>query len=402
MVKLKSFKAFRPGFDDAGVIAELPYDVMSTEEAAEIIRENPRSIIGIDRAEVHFDDIAYNDRAVYEKAKELFKELINKGELKQDEQESLYLYVQEYKGNTQKGIVALSSSEDYLNKKIKVHEKTIAEKEADRTNHIDITGYHLGPIFLLFETNELIESIIKDSIENGELLFDFEKNEVKNTGYKITDPKGLIDAFEKLDNTFIADGHHRSKSAINVYLKDLEDGIKRESDYFLSVLFSKDDINVMAYNRYLHSLKGRSEEEVFTELSKYYEVEETDTFSEPTEKYHLSLYYDNKSYKLVLKDEFKSRDVLEDLDVYSLQKYILDGIFGIKDPTQDSDLEFVGGIRGLDYLRSKVDENGGMAFALYPTSAEDLLAVARRGDMMPAKSTWFEPKLLNGLFVHRM
>lgn len=402
MVKLRSFKAFRPGFDDAEIIAELPYDVMSTEEAAEIVRVNPRSIIGIDRAEIHFENIEYNDKAVYKKAKELFEEIIKSGELKQDEDSAIYLYVQEFKGKAQKGLVALSSAEDYLEKKIKVHEKTIAEKEVDRTNHIDITGYHLGPIFLLFETNNKIENIINETIEKGETLFNFQKNGVRNTGYKIIDPEGIIEAFKGIENTFIADGHHRSKSAINVYLKDKETGVVRESDYFLSVLFSKDDINVMAYNRYLRSLKGKETKEVFEELKKYYDIQEINDFLEPTKKYELSIYHNKKSYRLILKEEYKNSDVLEDLDVSSLQRYILDGVFGISDPTVDSDLEFVGGIRGLDYLKSLVDKNGGMAFAMYPTSAEDLLEVAGRGDMMPAKSTWFEPKLLNGLFVHKM
>ncbi len=402
MVKLRSFKAFRPSFDDAEIIAELPYDVMSTEEAREIIKSNPRSIIGVDRAEVHFDKIEYNDPAVYKKARELFKKIIKSGELKQDEDSSIYLYVQEFKGKTQKGIVALSSAEDYLNKKIKVHEKTIAEKEVDRTNHIDITGYHLGPIFLLFETNKKIENIIDETINNDKPLFDFEKNGVRNTGYKIIDSEGIIKAFNEIESTYIADGHHRSKSAINVYLKDRENNTKRESDYFLSVLFSKDDINVMAYNRYLRSLKGLKTEEVFDALRKYYEVEELKEFTEPGQKYELSVYHDKKSYKLTLKDEYKNSDVLKDLDVYSLQKYVLDGIFGIKDPTVDDDLEFVGGIRGINYLKILVDKNGGIAFSMYPTSAEDLLSVAGRGDMMPAKSTWFEPKLLNGLFVHEM
>lgn len=402
MVKLRSFKAFRPSFDDAEVIAELPYDVMSTDEAREIIKVNPRSIIGIDRAEVHFDNIEYNDPTVYKKARELFKEIIKSGELKQDEDSSIYLYVQEFKGKTQKGIVALSSAEDYLNKKIKVHENTIAEKEVDRTNHIDITGYHLGPIFLLYETNNKIENIINDTITKGECLFDFEKNGARNTGYRITDSEGIIEAFKGIENTFIADGHHRSKSAINVYLKDKDNKVNRESDYFLSVLFSKDDINVLAYNRYLHTFKGREVETVFDEFRKYYEVEKINEFSEPTEKYQLSVYHNKSAYKFTLKDEYKNPDVLEDLDVSSLQKYVLDGIFGIKDPTKDKDLEFVGGIRGIKHLKSLVDKNGGIAFSMYPTAAEDLLAVAGRGDMMPAKSTWFEPKLLNGLFVHKM
>ncbi|WP_425539487.1 DUF1015 domain-containing protein [Microaceticoccus formicicus] len=402
MVKLRSFKAFRPSFDDAEIIAELPYDVMSTDEAREIIKVNPRSIIGIDRAEAHFDNIEYNDPAVYKKARELFKEIIKSGELKQDEDSSIYLYVQEFKGKTQKGIVALSSAEDYLNKKIKVHEKTIAEKEVDRTNHIDITGYHLGPIFLLYETNKKIENIINETIKNDNVLFDFEKNGVRNTGYKIIDSEGIIEAFNEIENTYIADGHHRSKSAINVYLKDRENNTRRESDYFLSVLFSKDDINVMAYNRYLRSLKGLKTEEVFDALRKYYEVEELKEFTEPGQKYELSVYHDKKSYKLTLKDEYKNSDVLKDLDVSSLQKYVLNGIFGIEDPTVEDDLEFVGGIRGINHLKTLVDKNGGIAFSMYPTSAEDLLSVAGRGDMMPAKSTWFEPKLLNGLFVHEM
>lgn len=402
MVKLRSFKAFRPSFDDAEIIAELPYDVMSTDEAREIIKVNPRSIIGIDRAEAHFDNIEYNDPAVYKKARELFKEIIKSGELKQDEDSSIYLYVQEFKGKTQKGIVALSSAEDYLNKKIKVHEKTIAEKEVDRTNHIDITGYHLGPIFLLYETNKKIENIINETIKNDNVLFDFEKNGVRNTGYKIIDSEGIIEAFNEIENTYIADGHHRSKSAINVYLKDRENNTRRESDYFLSVLFSKDDINVMAYNRYLRSLKGLKTEEVFDALRKYYEVEEFKEFTEPGQKYELSVYHDKKSYKLTLKDEYKNSDVLKDLDVSSLQKYVLNGIFGIEDPTVEDDLEFVGGIRGINHLKTLVDKNGGIAFSMYPTSAEDLLSVAGRGDMMPAKSTWFEPKLLNGLFVHEM
>ncbi|MDO5717497.1 MAG: DUF1015 domain-containing protein [Tissierellia bacterium] len=402
MVKIKDFKAFRPDYDMADKIAELPYDVMSTEEAKEILKKNNLSIIQIDRPESNYDNMPFNDPKVYEKAKRIFDEFIDEDLLKQDQENSLYLYEQTFMGNTQRGIVCLSSSKDYLDKKIKVHEKTIALKEKDRTDHIDITGFHLGPIFLLFEENKKIEMIIQDTVNSGEVLFDFVKNGVRNKAYRIINSDELIEEFENIEYTFIADGHHRCKSAINVYLKDIEEGIDRESDYFLSVLFPTDDIFIMPYNRYLSNLKGNSSRDLIEKLKKFFTIEENDEFKEPEEKGEIFLYTDGKSYRLKFKDEYKNDDALEGLDVYLLQKYVFEEIFGIKDPTKDEDLNFIGGIRGIDYLKNLVDENGGASFSLFPTAAEDLISVAKSGRMMPAKSTWFEPKLLNGLFVHKM
>lgn len=402
MVKIKAFPAVRPSYQEAEAIADHPYDVVSTEETRAILQDNPRSILKVDRAESTLDGVAFDDPIVYEKARALLEEMIQKGELAFDDQENLYLYEQTFRGRVQRGLVGLSSVQDYQEGIIRIHEKTIPAKEADRTNHIDRTGFHIGPIFLIYRASEQIKALLDQGVEEGEPIFDFVKYETRHRGFRIPNPAAFIEEFQKLDAIYVADGHHRSKSAVNVFDRDQQSGVIRESDYFLSVAFPSDEVSILPYHRYLRSLKGLEFSDFLSQMEKFCEIQQLSAFTEPLAKYQITIYADGHSHRLTLKPEYRDPDPLRGLDVYNLQRIVLEGIFHMGDPRLDPDMEFIGGIRGLDYLKDLVDQQGGMAIAMYPTDIQDLLAVADRGDLMPAKSTWFEPKLLNGLFLHKM
>lgn len=404
MVDIRGFKGIRPKNSIAGQISDLPYDVVDTKRAKAIVEENPLSFLKIDRAEVNFDDIKFNDEKVYLKAKNLIDDYLEEGLFLEDDKEDIYIYELTFENRTQYGIVCLSSVEDYINGNIKIHEYTLPEKEIDRTKHIDITDYHTGPIFLLYKKQKQLDNIVKDTVKKQKPRFDFTtKKGVRHRGFLIEDNQQILDIFKNIDKTYIADGHHRCKSAVNVYLdRKKQNRDIGESKYFLSVIFPTDEVEILPYNRYLSDLNNFTKEEILEKLKENFIVKKLENGRQPENKYDILMYIDKDFYNLRIKNGLIGDDILEKLDISVAQKYIFDEIFDIKDPRNDKRIEFVGGIEGLDYLVDLVDTRGGVAFAMYPTQVEELIQVADEDKVMPPKSTWFEPKLNSGLFLHKI
>ncbi len=404
MADIRPFEAIMPakGYEDK--IAALPYDVYNRAEALEVVKANPDSFLRIDRAETNFDDSVdtYDDR-VYAKADSLIKEWIKEGKFVKSDKASFYLYQEIMDGRPQTGIVACASVLDYKNNVIKKHENTLAAKEKDRIRHIDTCNMQTGPIFLAFRSESDMDAFIDEHIKK-EAHFDFVSED--GIGHKVwiiddSDDVAFIEAFfAKKDALYIADGHHRCASACRVGESRHEEGKVKESDYFLSVLFPENQLKIMDYNRVVKDLNGLSEEEFLDSLETYYEIKESSQAFHPAEKGECGMYLGDSWYKLKIKEEWTSSDPVEGLDVSLLQKYVLDGILDIKDPKTDSRIDFVGGIRGLKELERRCSADCVVAFAMYPTDIRELFDVADAGRLMPPKSTWFEPKLRSGLFLH--
>ena len=407
MANIKPFKAYRPAKGLEDKIAALPYDVYNRAEAKVVVENNPLSFLGIDRAETHFpDEVSTYDDKVYDKANELIQSWIKDGRFVQDDKECYYLYQEEWKGRKQTGIVGCASIDDYESKIIKKHENTLAAKEQDRINHIDRTNMQTGPIFLSFCSNAGIDAFIGEKLK-AEPVYDFTSDDdVSHRVWVIDEDKDIAfikDSFDKMDAIYIADGHHRCASAVKVGLKRRAEGRSdghSESDFFMSVLFPDNQLEIMDYNRVLKDKASKTSEELLELIGKYCDLEKKDVQFKPAKKGEVGMFMDDTWYKLTFKSEYTSDDAVDGLDVAFLQKYILDGIWNIKDPKTDSRIDFVGGIRGLDELERRCKSDCQVAFAMYPTSISELFAVANEGRLMPPKSTWFEPKLRSGLFLH--
>jgi len=407
MANIKPFKAYRPAAGLEDKIAALPYDVYNRAEAKEVVAANPLSFLGIDRAETHFsDDVSTYDEKVYAKADELIKEYIASGKFVQDENECYYLYQEEWRGRKQTGIVGCASIDDYENQVIKKHENTLAAKEQDRINHIDTTNMQTGPIFLSFCSNAEIDEFMAKQLSKTP-VYDFtSEDEVAHRVWVIDNAEDISFirmSFDKMKAIYIADGHHRCASAVKVGLKRRAEGKANgnsESDFFMSVLFPDNQLEIMDYNRVLKDKAGMSSEELLEAIGEYCTIERKDAQYKPENKGVTGMYLDGNWYKLSFKPQYISTDAVDGLDVAFLQKYILDGIWGIKDPKTDSRIDFVGGIRGLGELEKRCANDCEVAFAMYPTSIQELFNVADEGRLMPPKSTWFEPKLRSGIFLH--
>jgi len=406
MADIRPFCAVRPSVELADKIAALPYDVYNREEACKIVKENPLSFLKIDRAETNFDDSVstYADE-VYAKAKELIETMIADGQFVEDSDRCYYIYRLTMNGRAQSGIVACSSIDDYCNNVIMKHENTREEKEVDRIRHIDTTNCQTGPIFLAFRDVATITAIMKEE-QSKEPLYCFTADDgIEHCVWKISDADNnanLQAAFSMMDKIYIADGHHRCASAVKVGLQRRKEGVEQESDHFLSVLFPESELKILDYNRVLKDLNGKTVKDIIAEVEEHFIVEESETAVSPSKKGEFGMLLDDKWYKLTIKEEFTSDDAVEGLDVSLLQDYVLDPIFGIKNPKTDNRIDFVGGIRGLGELERRNKLDCCAAFSMYPTSIGELFAVADEGKLMPPKSTWFEPKLRSGLFIHKI
>lgn len=409
MADIRPFSAIRPAKGMEDKIAALPYDVYSRAEAKEVVKYNQDSFLNIDRAETQFSDEVdtYAD-CVYDKAKELLWNMVNDGKFIRDEKPCYYIYQLEMDGRKQTGLVACSSVDDYVSQTIKRHENTRADKEVDRIRHVDTTNAQTGPIFLAFRHNDALQQIISKNLQK-EAVYDFTADDgIAHRVWIIdeeSDVAGVYEAFNTMDSIYIADGHHRCASAAKVALQRREqfpDDDKKEAyNYFLSVLFPDDELKILDYNRVLKDLNGMTEDELKERLGEKFMVETADTTPySPVKKGEFGMYLGKTWYKVTAKADILSDDAVEGLDVSLLQTYVLDQLFGIKDPKTDQRIEFVGGIRGLAELEKRVDEGAACAFSMYPTSIGELFAVADEGRLMPPKSTWFEPKLRSGLFIH--
>ena len=411
MADIKPFQCIRPAVEVADKVAALPYDVYSRKEACEEVEGKPLSFLNIDRAETQFDASVdtYAD-CVYDKARELLDKAIADGVFVTDTDKAYYIYELTMDGRSQTGIVACASIDDYLNNRIKKHEKTRADKELDRINHVDRTSAQTGPIFLAYRANEVINSVVSKAKENA-ALYDFTSDDgISHKVWKIadiTDVTAINDAFESINSIYIADGHHRAASAVKVGLKRRETHPdytgEEEFNYFLSVLFPDEELMIMPYNRVVKDLNGLTTEEFLDSLSKYFTVEEMGKKAfYPESKGSYGMLIDDEWYLLSAKETIMSEDPVDGLDVAILQDYLLTPILGIGDPRVDKRIAFIGGIRGLSELEKRVNEDMKIAFSMYPTSIAELFDVADADMLMPPKSTWFEPKLRSGLFIHRI
>ena len=410
MAVVRPFKCVRPNKDVVSKVAALPYDVYNRKEAKEETLREPLSFLKIDRAESQFDDsVDTYDKRVYAKASEMFEDEVKKGIYEEINNDYYYIYELTMDGRSQTGIVATASIDDYLNNIIKKHENTRADKEIDRINHVDVMSAQTGPIFLAYRENKVIANEIAKTKKNAP-LFDFTSNDSIRHRVWVIDNSDSInaikDAFGKIDSLYIADGHHRCASAVKVGLKRREAHKdytgNEEFNYFLSVLFPDNELMIMDYNRVVKDLNGLSSKEFLDKLSKLFDIEEKNTTYKPEAKATFGLYLDNKWYKLTAKPSILSNDPVDGLDVAILQNNVLDPILGIKDPKTDKRIDFVGGIRGLKELERRCNLDMKIAFSMYPTSIKELFDVADAKLLMPPKSTWFEPKLRSGIFIHRI
>jgi len=409
MAKVLPFKGIRPTVEKCSKIAALPYDVYNREEAKAVVSENPDSFLAIDRAETSFpDDVDTYDERVYVKAHDLLWDKINKGDFVTEDKKVYYIYELIMDGRSQTGIVACASIDDYVNNIIKKHENTRADKEVDRIKHVTACEAQTGPIFLAYRSNDTINAIV-NRIKNNAPLYDFTAEDgITHKAWIIDEDADIAkieDAFASMDSIYIADGHHRCASACKVGLKKREENPSytgdEEFNYFLSVLFPDDQLMIMDYNRVVKDLNGLSNDAFKEEIDKVFVTLKTgDEAIKPSNKGEVSMYLDGKWTLLKVKDEFTSNDPIKGLDVSILQDKILDPVLGIKDPKTDKRIDFVGGIRGLKELERRCKKDCVLAFAMYPTSISELFAVADAHLLMPPKSTWFEPKLRSGMFIH--
>ena len=411
MADIRPFEAIRPAKGMEDKIAALPYDVYSRAEAKVVVSKNPDSFLAIDRAETQFDDSVdtYADE-VYAKAASMLKERIEKGDFVREDKAVYYLYELTMNGRVQTGIVGCASIDDYENQVIKKHENTRADKEADRIRHVDTCSAQTGPIFLAYRQTPALRELM-GRIKSGEALYDFTSEDgIRHRVFVIAEDADIAivkKAFEEMNALYIADGHHRCASAVRVGQRrraaNKNHTGNEEYNFFLSVIFPDEELMIMDYNRVVHDLNGKSKDEFMAALEKVFTVSGAqDAEYHPTTKGELGMYLDGKWYKLNMLDSVKSDDPVDGLDVAILQDKLLSPVLGIEDPKTDKRIEFVGGIRGLGELKSRVDAlpQAGVAFAMYPTSIGELFAVADAGRLMPPKSTWFEPKLRSGIFIH--
>ena len=413
MAVFRAFKALRPTEGKAAAVAALPYDVVNREEAAAIGKENPDSFLHVDRAEMDLDPgIDLYDAKVYRKAKENLDRFQAEGTLIQDEKPNYYLYELIRKGKSQTGIVGVSSIDDYMNGVIKKHELTREDKEQDRIHHVDICDANTGPIFLTCRYPEELLVLMENWKNSHEPVYDFTSEDEITHRVWIVDEEEKIQKinrlFGEISSIYIADGHHRAASAVKVGQKRRKEHPdytgKEEFNFFLSVVFPYDQLTILPYHRIVKDLKGMEPKAFIGSMKFNFELMAMPGFPcKPVEKHCFGLYVDGEWFHLkAYPDIYAKKDSVGQLDVSILQDKVLGPVLGIEDPRTDERICFMGGNHRLKDLAAVADEIGGAAFAMYPTSIGELFAVADAGLLMPPKSTWFEPKLRSGLFIHAL
>ncbi len=403
MVDVQPFRAIRPNEQLASQVACLPYDVIDTNEARVESQDNPYSFYHIDRSEIAFDD-DFNpyDPKVYELANQTLQQFLQKGWLKKEDKPCFYLYELTMDGRKQTGIAASTSIDDYVNDQIKKHEFTRPAKEQDRINHIKACDANTSPIFLSYRQPQAMQHLVEEWKANHAPVYDFTKYHGVTHRLWVVDDEAtvaqMVALFAQVPALYIADGHHRAASAVKVGLEKRAQGqSSAESDYFLSIIFPEQELKILEYNRVINVTPPA---DFLERLAKIFTIQPTSE-TKAQQKGEFKLYFQNQWYTLTLDESLRPTDAVEGLDVAVLQKYVIEDIFGIMDVRTDARIDFVGGIRGSEELARLVDSGAfQVAFALYPTSMQDLLAVADDNQIMPPKSTWFEPKLLSGLLLH--
>ncbi len=413
MAVFRPFKAVRPVAEFASEVAALPYDVMNSEEAARMVQGKPYSFLHVDKAEIDLPEGTdlYSEQ-VYLKARENLDKLVSDGICAQDSENRFYIYRQIMNGRAQTGLVGCVSIDDYINNIIKKHELTRADKEADRINHVDYCDANTGPIFLTYRPQETLAALLGEWKETHEPVYDFVTDDgIRNTVWVVDCPETvseISELFKEVDYLYIADGHHRAASAVKVGLKRREqfpdyDG-GEEFNFFLAVLFDCNELEIMDYNRVMKDLNGNSEEEFIEKIGEKFDVEKVGKDAYKPETAHtFGMLLGGEWYKVsAKKGTFDENDPVASLDVSILQNNLISPILGIDDPRTDKRIDFVGGIRGLGELERRASEDMCLAFSMYPTTLRELMDIADAGQLMPPKSTWFEPKLLSGLFIHKL
>lgn len=414
MAVIKAFKGLRPPVELASKVASRPYDVLNSEEARVEANGNEMSLLRIIKPEIELErGIDEHDPKVYSKAAEMFQLFQKNGWLKADQKDCLYIYAQTMNGRTQYGLVACASVDDYLNNVIKKHELTRKDKEEDRMKHVRITNANMEPVFFTYPAVAEIDKIISNIVTTQKPEYDFVAQDGFGHHFWVIDDDAtinkLIELFAKVPSTYVADGHHRTAAAALVGAEKRKEKPNytgsEEFNYFLAVHFPDNQLQIIDYNRVVKDLNNLSEDELIEKLKIDFEVSPMGTeIYKPNQLHTFSMYLKGEWYKLIAKEgRFNDSDPIGVLDVTILSDLVLNKILGIKDLRTDKRIDFVGGIRGLGELKRRVD-NGEMkvAFALYPVSMKQLIDIANSGNIMPPKTTWFEPKLRSGLVVHSL
>jgi uncharacterized protein (DUF1015 family) len=405
---IRPFAALRPQSDRAQQVASVPYDVVNTEEARALAAGNPLSFLHVSRPEIDLPEGTdlYSD-AVYNKAAENFAKLIAAAPLEVEESPSIYLYRLIMGSHEQVGIVACSSIDEYDKDIIRKHERTRRDKEDDRTRHMLMLRAQTGPVFLTYPARSEIDEMVRESMR-ANALFDFTaKDGIQHTVWRVPDPLHFVEAFRMVPYLYIADGHHRAASAsrARAELKKSNSNHTGDEDYnfFLTVIFPDNQVQILPYNRTVKDLNGLTKEQFLEQVERSFHISENGNPS-PGERGNWSMYLDGRWHGLKLSaDATVPGGTVNSLDVSLLQDRLLDPVLGIKDVRTDKRIDFIGGMRGTKELKRLVDEGkAAVAFSLYPTTVEELLRVSDAGEVMPPKSTWFEPKLRDGLLIHKV
>ena len=401
MVTISPFKALRPQPQSAAQVASRPYDVLSSREAKTEALDNPDSFLHITKSEIDLpDDIDTHSAAVYEKAKENLKMFRSEGLLFEEDKPCYYIYELVMNGRSQTGLVCVSSLQDYEYGLIKKHELTRPEKEEDRINHMKTIGAQTGNVFLAYMADDEVDTIIDEWKQHNAAVYDFTADDgIRHAAWVVNDDDTVARITQlfadKIAATYIADGHHRAASAAKV------DHMVSGNGFFLTTLFPSSQLRIMDYNRVVQDLNGLSEEAFLQALQEDFLVMKLDKAFSPAYLHEFGMYLNGTWYRLFAKENTYSTDAIGVLDVTILQNNILDKLLGIRDVRTDKRIDFVGGIRGLKELEERVDSGAAeVAFSLYPVSIQQLFDIADSGNIMPPKSTWFEPKLRDGLFTH--
>jgi uncharacterized protein (DUF1015 family) len=406
---IRPFNALRPQVERAAQVAAVPYDVVNTEEARALVAGNPWSFLHVSRPEIDLPEGTpiYSDQ-VYTQAVTNFERLARECPLEVEETPSLYLYRLIMGNHEQLGVVACCSVDEYDRDIIRKHERTRRDKEDDRTRHIMVLRAQTGPVFLTYRAQARIDSLVTDALSGNPPLYDFVANDdIRHTVWRVPTYDPLVEAFSEVPYLYIADGHHRAASASRARAELKEQGFafigNEEYNFFQCVLFPDNQLQILPYNRIVRDLNGLSQDEFLTRVRASFAVTDNAPPS-PRDCGHWSMYLEGRWYGLALRsDSPPPEGVVESLDVSILQDRLLDPILGIQDVRTDKRIDFVGGIRGTEKLERLVNEGkAAVAFSLYPTTIEDLLRVSDAGEVMPPKSTWFEPKLRDGLLSHQI
>jgi uncharacterized protein (DUF1015 family) len=411
MAVIRPFKAVRPPKEIVHLVASVPYDVVNKEEAAESAKNNPISFLRVTRSEIELPiDTDQYSQEVYNKAKSNLERLSTTAPLIQDEEPHLYIYKLTMNGHSQVGIAATFSIEDYDNDIIKKHEKTRKVKEDDRTNHIITTEAQTGPVFLTYKGVQSVDKAVNETIKKSQPIYEFTAVDgIKHQVWIMPSDlsNSIVNDIAKVKNLYIADGHHRAASASRAQKvkKDLNPNHNGDEEYnfFLAVLFPAEQLRILPYNRIVKDLNGLSKNDFIEKVKSNFTVEETN-LTEPKASKCISMYLDGKWYLLRPNQNVKeAKSVGDNLDVSILQNYLLNPILGIDDPRTNNRIDFIGGIRGTNELVKLTTEGkAAVAFSMYPVSLDNLINISDAGEIMPPKSTWFEPKLRDGILVHKI